>query len=229
MAAMQMAAILERRAVAPLVVAATAAWVVLALTPMAHEAASFLIGWAAMCTAMMLPTVLGAGAYAASGSTMRATSFAAGYLATWLCTAPLAYVLFHGVHWSPMLLLFAAILVGAYQFTPIMRRALSKCHERRRCARPVVFGAKQGVACIVACFPFMVLTMVMLMSLHVNLLVTISALLVVTAVMTMQKRRPATATAVGVAVIALASVAFVQVNPGGDVSHLNEHQVSASR
>ena len=35
--------------------------------------------------------------------------------------------------------------------------------------------------------------------------------------------------ALGVAVIALASVAFVQVNPGGDVSHLNEHQVSASR
>ena len=229
MAGMQVAAILERRSVAPLVVVAIAAWAVLAVTPMAHESSTFLLGWAAMCAAMMLPTVLGAGAYAASGSTRRATAFAIGYLAAWLCTAPLAYVFLHEVRWSPLLVLCAAIVVGAYQFTPIMRRALAKCHERRRCARPVVFGAKQGVACIVACLPLMVLTMVMLSWLHLNLLATLVALLVVTALMSWQKLRPGASVALGVAVIALASVAFVQVNPGGDVSHLNEHQVSAPR
>ncbi len=157
---------------------------------------SFLVMWAAMSVAMMLPTVASlALAYAGLGRG-RGVTYVLGYLAVWLATAPLAYALLTFSH-ERIWLIAAWLVAGLWQAAPWTRTALQQCRVSVGGDDPVglsdslIAGLKQGMWCCVACLPLMVAGMALAM-----LLAPVAGILVMlglTAVMIWEKWRARTA------------------------------------
>jgi predicted metal-binding membrane protein len=141
--------------------------------------APFVIMWAVMMAAMMLPSVWPfAGVYARTVTTRRPPrlfALAAGYLAAWTLTGAVAYVLArlfgHLAENRPEAAHATAVAafagVGLYQLTPLKRRCLSHCRSplahlfhytsfrgRTRDARA---GILHGFFCLGCCWALMLL------------------------------------------------------------------------
>lgn len=193
-------------AVAGLGIALVIGWLALVVTTVstsgdhahgdAHRDLTFLVMWAAMSVAMMLPTVASlALAYAGLGRG-RGVTYVLGYLAVWLATAPLAYALLT-VLTERLWLIAAWLVAGLWQAAPWTRTALQQCRVSTGGDDPVglsdavVAGLKQGVWCCVACLPLMVAGMAVAM-----LLAPVAGIVVMvalTAVMIWEKSRARTA------------------------------------
>lgn len=225
------AAIARRAPMVPLVMVIAAAWLFTAASPMEHSSPSFWLGWTVMAVAMMLPTVIGVAAYAADRSALRAALFSLGYVAVWASVAPLAYVAMNAVAWNSMSVALLWIAVGVYQLSPVVRRAVQHCHERKRCARPMTFGMKQGVACVVSCFPLMLAAMLTLMVWQPGAVIAAAVLVALTVFMAVEKRprmlrllpaSGAVCIALAAVTLVLAPVGNVHVHAAGQVAHFNQ-------
>jgi predicted metal-binding membrane protein len=103
--------------------------------------ASFLLLWATMMAAMMLPGVVPAmSRAAAAGRAFLAPAFAASYLAIWIAAGVAVYAAYapHGSNVAGALTLAAAV----YELTPLKRAC------RRRCREPVRSGTALGLYCV---------------------------------------------------------------------------------
>ncbi len=113
----------------------------------------FLVVWATMMAAMMLPSLLPVVLGYARSSRQRATGspsatavlFAGGYLLTWIVAGALAYALFEGIrglhlswlgwHVAGRYIAGGVIVAAAlYELTPAKARCLSHCREPERLA-----------------------------------------------------------------------------------------------
>ena len=145
--------------------------------PLAVAAGVFSVGWMVMIGAMMLPASVPAiAAYRAervgadSGPTV--VAFVSSYLAIWLAVGVaclLGDVLLHqfvdSTPWlaaRPWLIEAGAVaLAGAYQFTPMKRRALDACRHPSSGAHTggggTAAGVRHAIDCLVASGPLMLL------------------------------------------------------------------------
>jgi predicted metal-binding membrane protein len=152
------------------------------LSELAGTVALYLVGWALMMLAMMLPTavaLLGAVGRLvedSTGRTLQAAS-AAGFLGTWMVIGyafRAGDVLVHAgvdaVAWltaRPHLVAAAVlVLAGGYQFTALKRRCLTACrmptsfvyrhwHGLRPLAEAARIGVAYGVSCVGCCWALM--------------------------------------------------------------------------
>jgi predicted metal-binding membrane protein len=139
--------------------------------------AAFLIVWAAMMAAMMLPAVLPVVrryARAADGNAAPAVVFVTAYLALWSATGIPAYLAWthlnepmsHPYPWVGRVAGAVAIAAGLYQLTPLKTMCLRHCHSRitlwqgnhlDRAARAFVAGGRYGMFCLGSCWMLFVL------------------------------------------------------------------------
>jgi predicted metal-binding membrane protein len=87
----------------------------------------FLVTWAPMMAAMMLPGAVPAVAARARGGAGAALAFTALYLAVWTAAGVLVHALYrpHGTLAAGAVVIAA----GLYELTPLKRRSLRRCHE----------------------------------------------------------------------------------------------------
>jgi predicted metal-binding membrane protein len=102
---------------------------------------AFLVGWAAMMAAMMLPAVLPVvrlyGQAATAGRAAPVIFFAAGYLAVWSLTGLPGYLawraldapLAEGQHWAARLAGAVLLVAAAWQLTPLKSVCLRHCRS----------------------------------------------------------------------------------------------------
>lgn len=99
---------------------------------------AFLVGWALMSVAMMLPTALPLVALVArAGGAWSALAAALAYLAVWASIGPGIWFANHALAgwWGPetpqagLLMSTALIIAGAYQLSPLARRCLNACRH----------------------------------------------------------------------------------------------------
>lgn len=107
----------------------------------AMSAGAFLVAWAAMMAAMMLPAVLPVvrlyGQAAAAGRAAPVFFFAAGYLAVWSLTGLPAYLawraldapLAEGQHWAARLAGAVLLVAAVWQVTPLKSICLRHCRS----------------------------------------------------------------------------------------------------
>lgn len=205
----------QSSAVKPLValVAVTlAAWVTLVSFEVnATHPVVFLMGWAVMMTAMMLPSA--APLVRVYGQRGRG-KLALGYLLTWACTGLPVYAIAAGVDLMnvPAVAVATVLAVaGAYQFTPLKNVCLRSCRSPldfialRWGRSPFRLGLEHGVYCVGCCWALMgVLVAAAAMS------VTVAA--VIAALVLAEKTLPApewTARVAGCALIVAAIVVLV--------------------
>lgn len=138
------------------------------LSPMwvAAEAAGL---WVAMTVAMMLPLTVPSLRHIGrmvprSGRAGASATFSTAFVVTWLPGVALA-VWIHS--WLPVPAWVAAaafVVAGAWELTPVKRRALLRCHRNAvvRAAQPArrrtcwSFGVRRGAWCVASCGPAMV-------------------------------------------------------------------------
>ena len=124
----------------------------------------FLVSWAVMMAAMMLPAAAPmAVAHARAPSRARRTlTFAAGYLLAWSAAGLVAYALIEGVRalhlgflaWDEAgrYVAGAAILAAAlFQVTPVKDACLRRCRDPRAARN----GVEHGLHCIACCWALM--------------------------------------------------------------------------
>src|SRR5574337_358682 len=141
--------------------------------------AAFLIGWAVMMAAMMLPAVLPVVrryARAAGGHAAPAVIFVAAYLALWSATGIPAFLawshlnapLAHADPWVGRLAGAVAVAAGLYQLTLLKATCLRHCHAPTSLplpegthldglARALRAGARYGMFCLGSCWMLFVL------------------------------------------------------------------------
>lgn len=141
--------------------------------------AAFLIGWAAMMAAMMLPAVLPVVrgyAHAADGNTAPAVTFVAAYLAVWSATGIPAYLAWSRLHepmahpspWIGRIAGAVAVAAGLYQLTPLKSVCLRHCQSPisfslphsnylDRVTRAFLAGGRYGMFCLGSCWMLFVL------------------------------------------------------------------------
>lgn len=141
--------------------------------------AAFLIAWAAMMAAMMLPAVLPVVrryAHAAAGNTAPAVTFVAAYLTLWSATGIPAYLAWSRLHepmahpypWIGRIAGAVAVAAGLYQLTPLKSVCLRHCrspipwapqHSNHldRAARAFLGGGRYGMICLGSCWMLFVL------------------------------------------------------------------------
>lgn len=151
---------------------------------------SFLLMWAAMSVAMMLPTIAPLALAYAERSFNLGVRYVVGYLAVWCAAAPVAYILvtiINGRSW----LVGAWFLASLWQAAPWTRAALQRCRmttsgdDPGRHAEALIAGVRQGLWCAVACLPLMVAGMAAAMTLAPALGIVLMVLL--TILMTWEK------------------------------------------
>jgi predicted metal-binding membrane protein len=212
----------------PGVVLMAAGWLVLAGAREHGSVPSFLAMWLAMSVAMMIPTVLRPMLRAAEGSVARAWLFVGGFVAVWLVAGIPAFLAMRVVAWTPGWIAAVWIAAGAYQLTPLMQRNLTTCRSIRFDGDPGRYGARQGVRCVVSCWPVMLAVMLTEMALPGNVL-PLLALVGVTALLCWEKRPQTTAralAAVGLAMLLVAAGGVVLFGGGGTSAH---HSAGSSR
>lgn len=181
-----------------------AAWSVLVLRPMGHDLAGFVASWFVMSAAMMLPTVYRPMRRVAQGRADRLWAFTAGYVLVWSIAGVPAYLLMTVFPDSSLLLALLWLLVGAYLQTPFALRSFSSCKSLATTANPLSAGSRQGVNCLIGCWPVMVMAMVTLMALNVGTVVASAVMFALMWVMVWQKgprRSESALRSVGVAII----------------------------
>jgi predicted metal-binding membrane protein len=141
--------------------------------------AAFLIAWAAMMAAMMLPAVLPdvrRYAHAADGNAAPAVTFVAAYLALWSATGIPAFLAWSRLHepmahpypWIGRIAGAVAIATGIYQLTPLKTMCLRHCrspillspprgNHLDRAARALLAGTRYGIFCLGSCWMLFVL------------------------------------------------------------------------
>lgn len=169
---------------AVLLVVAAGAWVLTVRlardmdSMMGFALVPFLVGWAAMMAAMMLPAVtpvvrLYARA-AAAGNVAPAAFFAAGYLTVWVLSGLPAALLWSWIHeplmdgmpWALRLAGLTLVAAGLYQLTPLKRACLRHCRSPmgfflrsgrplQRPANAVRAGVAHGLFCLGCCVGLM--------------------------------------------------------------------------
>jgi predicted metal-binding membrane protein len=195
----------------------------------------FVVTWAAMTVAMMLPGSAPAVARAvrgqrgAAGSTAAAAPIAAGFVvaygAVWLLAGLAGYVCVQAVRgldvgalgWTSAGRYLAAAVVigaGAYQLTPVKRRWLERCvAPERHLPRPGVAGALRagaghGVCCVACCWTLMV-------ALYALGLMSMTWMVVVTVLIAGERLVAQTATAVAAVAAVLVVLGLgIAVAPG---------------
>ena len=210
----------DARRVLPLVLVVVAlSWCALALMPMSHDQMShgqlgFVAMWTLMVMAMMIPTALRA---------LRAWAFLGGYLMIWAAMAVPATVLVNVIPWSGPLITLGWIAVGLYQLTPWAQRALRRCRSLRAADPAFASGTKEGVACVTACFPLMLIGVVTLTGLHTA--VSLLAMLALAVFMTWEKSPRVGAGALRASGIAIVLGASLLLALGGPATG-HQHSVS---
>ena len=219
----------DARRVLPLVLVVVAlSWCALALMPMSHDQMShgqlgFVAMWTLMVMAMMIPTALRPLVRIAGGSALRAWAFLGGYLMIWAAMAVPATVLVNVIPWSGPLITLGWIAVGLYQQTPWAQRALRRCRSLRAADPAFASGTKEGVACVTACFPLMLIGVVTLTGLHTA--VSLLAMLALAVFMTWEKSPRVGAGALRASGIAIVLGASLLLALGGPATG-HQHSVS---
>jgi predicted metal-binding membrane protein len=164
-------------AVASLVVATIAAWIVVIATSgdsmdMMPSAGAYLGTWTAMMAAMMLPSVAPfALLYARGASTMAAPGLlAVGYLGVWALVGVPAYALHRSLGMEhPAATAAVLIAAGLYQLSPVKHACLRKCrapadflvqHWHPGLGGAFRLGAEHGAYCIGCCIALMAVLVV---------------------------------------------------------------------
>lgn len=138
--------------------------------------AAFLLAWAAMMAAMMLPAVLpvvGRYARAAAGHAVPAILFVAGYLAVWTAVGIPAFVasarlnpMMHSCPWVGRVAGVVALLAGLHQLSPVKANCLRHCRwpvsvpdgsgkDRTNPGGAAVAGGRYGIYCLGSCWMLM--------------------------------------------------------------------------
>jgi hypothetical protein len=170
------------------------AWIALVLIPMRHDPASFTVLWLVMAVAMMVPTILRPMRRIAGDSAERAIVFLLGYVFIWTLVALPAYLMMQ-VSWSAPVLGFMWVVVGVNQVMPWTNRALHTCQRLRVQDSVWRSGMRQGMACVLACGPLMVLAMVTIMSLGLPHVLALLGMVTLTLYMVWEKRPAVSTTA----------------------------------
>jgi predicted metal-binding membrane protein len=138
---------------------------------------AFLIAWATMMAAMMLPAALPVVrryTHATDGNTAPAVIFVTAYLALWSATGIPAFLAYSRLnepmsHPHPWVGRFAgavAIAAGIYQLTPLKTMCLRHCHppiplwhrnHLDRATQAFLAGARYGIFCLGSCSMLFVL------------------------------------------------------------------------
>lgn len=139
--------------------------------------AAFLISWAAMMAAMMLPAalpVVGRYARAAAGNAAAAIVFVTGYLAVWTVVGIPAFMasthlnpVLHTCPWVGRVAGAVAVAAGLHQLTPLKATCLRHCHRSTSLAvrpgnqltspaRALLAGGRYGFYCLGSCWMLMV-------------------------------------------------------------------------
>lgn len=212
------------RRVLPLVLVVVAlSWCALAVMPMSHSQLGFVAMWALMAIAMMIPTALRPLVRIAGGSALRAGAFLVGYLMIWAVMAAPALVLVDAIPWSGLLISLGWIAVGLNQLTPWTQRALRRCRSLRAADPAFASGIKEGLACVTACFPLMLIGVVTLTGLHTA--VSLLAMVALTVFMIWEKSPRVGAVALRASGIAIVLVASLMLALGGPATG-HQHSVS---
>jgi predicted metal-binding membrane protein len=187
----------------------------------------FALMWLAMTIAMMVPTVTRPMQRAASGSSLRAWKFLLGFVVLWVAAGLPAYAMMTAITWTSSWIFFAWMVAGAYQLMPWTQGKLRDCRSVRFDGRPVAYGMRQGVRCVVSCGPVMIAIMVTAMTLA-NVAISLALLVGATVVICWEKRTTTTTAvvlAVGLALVAAGAVGAVTL---GGSSGLMHHSTSRS-
>lgn len=209
------AAVPFRRVLVPVV---GAAWVGMALFPMAHSFPAFVPGWALMVIAMMVPTILRPMRRLAQGSNARAMQFLTGYVSLWVLVSIPAFALMATMMNQAWWLGMGVVLVGIYQLLPSTWQSLHRCHSLASNAPAFAAGIRQGMWCVRGCGPLMVVTMAVAMALPI--VTGITLMLAVTAFMMWEKSPRFSETALRWSSLALVGVGVILALSGGDHSHV---------
>lgn len=194
---------------------------------MNHTQLGFLARWALMSLAVMIPTVLRPMVRIAGGSAVRAWTFVIGYLTIWIAMAVPAIVLVNAVPWSGVLVSLGWIVVGLYQLTPWTQRALRRCRSLHAADPAFRLGINEGLACVSACFPLMVIGVVTLAGMQPVL--SLLAMLALAAFMIWEKSPHVGAVALRVSGIAVVLVASTMLVLGGaETGHMHRISVPIS-
>jgi predicted metal-binding membrane protein len=139
-----------------LVAAAGAAWAGLAAWEPPMGLVGFLLGWALMMTAMMLPSIVPlALLYRGSRELL-----AVGYLAVWTATGIVPYVAMEQ-GFEPAVP-FVLALAGLYELSPLKAACLRRCQDpatflmQHYRSGPLRLGVEHGLWCIGCCIGLMV-------------------------------------------------------------------------
>ena len=187
----------------------------------------FLAAWVAMMGAMMLPAVgpaaareLSLGVSASTRSRLvGAVPFALGFLGPWAVFGAAFFVALVGtgdlVDSSPTAAAWLGVgilaVAGAYQLTPLKRRALARCREAHLPTAPaslsagLAAGAREGALCVGCCWALMT---VLIAFGVMNVVVMLGLAAVIFGEKVLRDARPVTRAA-AVLLLALAAVAAV--------------------
>lgn len=145
-------------------------------TQSAMPLAAFLIAWAAMMAAMMLPAalpVVGRYARAAGGKAAAAIVFVTGYLAVWTVVGVPAFLasthlnpVLHSCPWVGRVAGVVALVAGLHQLTPFKATCLRYCRRTTSLSgasgnnlnsppRALLAGGRYGIYCLGSCWMLM--------------------------------------------------------------------------
>lgn len=199
----EMAAV-DARAIAPVLAAILAGWLVIVAYPMRHDPIGFALSWAVMSLAMMVPTVMRPMTRIAQGKASRAVGFALGYLAIWTAVALPAWIAMTWLPVGALSLAVAWIAVGAYAQAPFVLKSFHACKSLNASSKAMAAGLRQGVSCVIGCAPLMVVVMATVMQVNAGPLVAAIVMFAVMWLMIWQKApgtQESALRAVGVALV----------------------------
>ncbi len=208
-----------------------AAWAGMVLLPMSHGLSEFSAAWLVMIIAMMVPTVARPMMRISQGEGSRAFAFMLGYVAIWLLSLPLAIVVMRAPFWNSATVLLVWIAVGVYQLLPSTAGHLRRCRSLDATATPISLGARQGIACMIACLPLMLVVMLSVMVWNLPTLPAALLLLAAAVFMVWEKSPSVSRTMIrasGITMV-LASVLLFTIGLGtGTTGHVHDEAGQAS-
>jgi hypothetical protein len=160
-----MLTIREPKVMALPLLAVSCAWVFVAVMPMQHQGAAYLVGWTVMVIAMMVPTVMRPMRRLANGSLARASAFLAGYIGVWMIGALPAFFLMDIAMGAPLLTGVAWVAAGIVQIAPGTAESLRSCSRLSTDGHPLRAGIRQGLWCQRGCLMVMIAAMATAMQL----------------------------------------------------------------
>ena len=208
-----------------------AAWAGMLLLPMSHGLSEFSAAWLVMIVAMMVPTVARPMMRISQGEGSRAFAFMLGYVALWMLSLPIALIVMRAPFWSTTAVLLLWVAVGVYQLLPSTASHLRRCRSLDATASPSSLGARQGIACMIACLPLMITVMLSVMVWDLPTLPAAMLLLAAAVFMVWEKSPSVSRTMIrasGITMV-LASVLLFTIGLGtGTTGHVHDNAGQAS-